>query len=111
MGALSDFAERHFGVPTRYNPNPIVDTVQTTATQLWRGNADRLQLMFINLGTNVIHLFTGPQVSNSRGIYLAPNGGSVVLLAEEDGELVGYPWWGIATTGATNILSSEVEGV
>lgn len=111
MGVLSNFVKRHFGVEVRFNPNPIVSTVQTAATQLWRGNPDRLQLTFINLGANIIYLFVDPSVSASRGIYLAPGGGSVILTAEEDGELVGYPWWALAATAVTNIFSAEVEGV
>jgi len=110
MGALADFAKRHFGVDTRFNDNPMVIQVATSVTQIWRNNPDRLMLLFVNLGANVIHLNVGANVSNANGIYLAPNGGSVVLLAEEDGELVGYSWWGIATTAATNIFSAEVEG-
>ncbi len=111
MGALSEFIERHFGVAVRYNPNPIVDTVQTTATQLWRANPDRLQLAFINLGANNIYLFTDATVSAAKGIVLAAGGGGVILAAEEDAELVGYAWFGLAATGATNYFSFEIEGV
>lgn len=110
MGALSDFVERYFGRAVRFNPNPVTATVGATATLLWRGNADRLQLTFINLGANTVYLFVDASVSSSKGIYLAAGGGSVVLTAEEDGEVVGFPWFGVAS-GATNIWSAEIEGV
>lgn len=108
MGALAEFCKRRFGVETRFNDTAMATVVGAAATQLWPTNPDRLEMMFFNLGANVIYLWTGPQVAATNGIYMAPGGGSVVLTAEEDGELVGYPWWGIAA-GNTNIFSAEVE--
>lgn len=109
MGALSEFSKRRFGTETRHNDTPLAIVVGAAATALWRNNPDRLSLLFVNLGANVIYLNVGPDVAAANGIYLGANGGSVSLTAEEDGELVGYPWWGIAA-GNTNIFSAELEG-
>ena len=110
MGALSDFIRGRFGVNTRYNPNPLTTTVGTAATKLWDNNDDRLELIFINLGVEIIYLNTVPQVSTTNGIYCAAGGGSVVLNAEGDASLVGYPWYGIAAAN-TVVFSAEVESI
>lgn len=110
MGALSEFVRGRFGVDTRFNATAMATSVGATATQLWRNNPDRLELMFVNLGANTIYLFVDGTVSSTRGIFLAAGGGSVVVTAEDDGELVGFPWFGIAS-GATAIFSAEVEAV
>ena len=108
MGALSDFVQRKYGVATRFNPTSVNTVVAATPTELWRNNPDRLEVMFFNLGANVIYLNVGPTVADDNGIYLGANGGSVVVNAIEDGELVGFPWWGIAA-GNTNIFTAEIE--
>jgi len=110
MGALSKFTRSRFGVDVRWHPEPITTTVGTTATQLWRANADRLEVVFMNLSAYVMYLFTDASVSSSKGFFLGASGGSVVLSAEDDGELVGMPWWAVATTSGT-IFSAEIEGI
>ena len=109
MGALSDFVRERFGVDVRFNPVALATVAGTTATQIWRANADRLELTFINLGATTIYIFVDPSVSSSKGIYLAGGGGAVVLTAGEDGELVGYPWYAVSSVNC-NMWSAEVEG-
>ena len=110
MGVLSDFVEAKFGVKTVYKPTPLNTVVAVTPTPLWVNNPDRLMLVFMNLGANVVYLNTTESVADDNGFYLGPTGGSVVLKAEDDGELVGYAWYGIAA-GNTNIFSAETEGM
>lgn len=109
MAVLSDYIKKHFDVDTRYNPNPITTTVGTTPTELWRNNPDRITLLFINLGATSVYLNVDANVSSTNGIFLAAGGGSVILLAEEDGELVGFPWYGISSANCV-IFSAEIEG-
>jgi len=109
MGALSNFVNEHFGVDTVFKPNPLATTIGIGVTELWRNNPDRLMLSFINLGATNAYINVGPDVAADNGILLAAGGGSVVFTAEDDGELVGYPFWGYAAV-ATDIFSGEVEG-
>lgn len=110
MGALANYNAMHFGVETRYNDTAMNTVVAATPTPLWRNNPDRLELVFTNLGANIVYLNVHESVAADNGFYLAANGGSITLTAEEDGELVGFPWYGIAA-GNTDIHSAEVEGV
>ena len=109
MGVLAEFVRGHFGVNTRYNPHPLTNTIGIAGTKLWNGNPDRLGLVFINHGVSDAFLSTEPSIAVSTGFRLAANGGHVVMKAEEDGELVGYQFFGIAGA-ATGIFSAEIEG-
>jgi len=110
MGALSEFTEKRFGRPVRYNPVPLTTTVATSATHLWRANPDRLELVLMNLSAYNMSIFTDASVSASKGWLLAANGGHVVFTAEEDADLVGFAWYAVATTQGT-IFTAEIEGV
>jgi len=110
MGALSDFTEARFGRKVRYNPEPITTTVGTSQTPIWRGNPDRLELVLMNLSGYNMYVYTDPSVSTSKGWLLAANGGYIVFTAEDDAELVGYPFHLIATTQGT-IFTAEIEGL
>jgi len=111
MGALSEFVKARFGVMTRYNDNPLATSVGTTAAQIWRTNADRLMLVIVNLSSNVMYINVDNAVSSTNGWRVGANGGAVVFTAEEDGELVGYPFWVIAAGAGSSLFSAEVEAV
>lgn len=107
MGALSRFVRKHFDTDTTYRDTPLTNTVAVTPTQLWVGDADRLEIIFVNQSTNTITIGTGPNVAVDVGFRLDAGGGVIVFLAEEDGELVGREFWGIAA-GNSAIYSGEV---
>lgn len=109
MGALSEFVKKQFGVNTVTHINPITDTVQTTATKILNNNPDRLAVVIINLGSNPVYVSVKPDVSTSKGIRLATNGGGLILNAKDDLELVGYEFWAIADGGSSTIFVMEVE--
>ena len=107
--ALSQYSLRKFGQKTRALTNPVTDSCLTTVTALLRNNPDRLALLVVNLGTTAMYVAWDRGVGAAHGVYVAPNGGSMGLLADEDGELVGYELFGIAITSAVDILVVEVE--
>jgi len=109
MGALSEFVEKEFGVKTNTKINPITDTVETSATQILKNNPDRLAAIIINLGINPIYVSPYADVSRFKGIRIGPNGGSLILNAKEDLELVGYEWWAVAETSSCKVFIMEVE--
>lgn len=110
MGALSRFVRKHFDVDTTFRDGPLTNTVAVTPTQLWVGDADRLEVIFVNQSVNTITLGTGPNVAVDDGFRLDAGGGVIVFLGAEDGELVGREWWGIAG-GNSAIYSGEVIGI
>lgn len=109
MGQLSEYCREKFGVDTRYNPSPLINTVDATALQVWSNNPDRLELVIVNLSANVLYVNIGPQVSSTNAWRCGANGGAVVFTAEEDGALVGYPFWVVGSAPGTDFFSAEVE--
>jgi len=107
--ALSAYVEKRFGRRTRTVVNPVTDSCLTTATVLLRNNPDRLAAHVVNLGANAMYLAWDRDVGSAHGVYVAPSGGEVVLLADEDGELVGYELFGLALVGADDVFILEVE--
>ena len=109
MGALADYVKKKFGVHTR--SYPIADPVSclTTVTVILPNNPDRLGYTVVNLGATAMYVAWDRGVLASHGIYIAPNGGSFSLVADEDGELVGYELFGIAITGAVDIFAMVTE--
>lgn len=104
-GWAAQLAESHFGDDT----HPVISTptVTTTAAKLVNNNPDRVELVIINLGTDVIAFDLSKTVTMSAGIRIAP-GQSAILVAEEDGEMSGYEWWAVANTGTQQLYTLEV---
>ena len=95
--------------PTTNVRNPVASTVGVAATLWARNNPPRIELHFINLGANTAYISPTADVTATNGIPVAPNGGNVTLLEEEDGELVRVEWFGIAPAGAVSIFVLEVN--
>lgn len=109
MGALKDFVAKKFGRSTRAITNPVTDTCGTTATVLLQNNPDRLAAIIINLGATAMYVAWDRDVSASHGILVVSGGGSLTLIADEDGELVGYELYGVAITNPVDVFVMEVE--
>jgi len=109
MGALAEFVRKKFGVATRLIQNPVTDTCGTSVTTLLLNNPDRLMWMIVNLGTKALYVAWDKGVASDHGVYVSPNGGTVSAIADEDGEMVGYPVYGVAPAGAVDIFVIEVE--
>ena len=110
MGALSEYVKRKFGVSTRaiQDPVTVLCPFATHATIL-RNNPDRLGFVIVNLGITAMYVAWDPSVSATHGIYIAPNGGTFGMIADEDGELVGWELFGIAITSDNDIFIVTVE--
>lgn len=90
MGALSDYLEERFGVRTRTIVNAVTGSAGAGATLVAKENADRLMLLVINLDEVAMWLGWDTGITNERGVLVDASGGYVSLIADEDGELVGY---------------------
>lgn len=104
---LSDMIDALFGVKTFYRINPVIDEVDATVTQILAGDPRRLFLLIMNLSGNAIYIAPDNQVATTRGIYLAPTGGSISLIWDRDMELVSQPWFGISTAANQDIFVIE----
>lgn len=85
-----------------------VATVGVAAATLVGNNPDRLALLVIGLGANNVFLGLQQNVSASRGIQLAPNGGSVAMIVDEDFTLPTRELFAIAPGGNTAVYVLEL---
>lgn len=82
-------------------------TLGVAAAQALRQNPTRVAFLFVNLSPNVMYLTPIGTPSAAKGCYVGPNGGSLGLLAEEDGEVVAWEWRGIAGAAASQYFVLE----
>lgn len=108
--SLSKYVESKFGTKTRSLQNPLINQIAVTVTKVLNNNPDRLSYTVINLSGNNVYVAFDQAVSASRGILIAASGGSLTLIAEEDGELAGYELFGIAVGGVADIYTIVTEG-
>ncbi|MBA7578135.1 hypothetical protein ES708_19991 [subsurface metagenome] len=78
-------------------------------TSIVPNNPDRLGFIIVNLGATAMYVAWDRGVLASHGILIAPNGGSFTMIADEDGELVGYELFGISITSANDIFTMVTE--
>ena len=110
MGALSEYVKRKFGVATRAIQDPVTVLCPFAASAtILRNNPDRLGFIVVNLGATAMYVAWDSTVSATHGIYISPNGGTFSMLADEDGELVGWELYGTAITSDNDIFTVEVE--
>lgn len=107
--ALARYIRKKFGIGTRGVTNPVTASCGTSATTLLGNNPDRLGYLLVNLGTTAMHVAWDREVDEDHGVYVAPNGGSFGLIADEDGELVGYELFGKSKTSANDIFIIVTE--
>ena len=105
--ALHEMLIELFGVKTNPRSNPITTTVATSVTKILANDPMRLSLVIFNLGANSVFVAPDNLVSASRGIYLAPNGGSVSLIWDTDFELCSRDWYAIASGASSTIYVLE----
>lgn len=108
MGALSEYVLERFGVKTRTVINPVCASILAGAHIVARENADRFALLVVNLDGAAMYLGWDSEVSTTRGILVDAGGGFVSLVADEDGELVGYETYLYSAAGG-NIFVVETE--
>ena len=107
-GALKALIDKEFGVPTRPVPNPVTNTVDATAVQLFMANPNRLGFLVVNLSANQLFIHFEPTVSSTLGILLSASGGHVAMIYKEDFHMVGYPWWCVGGGVGTDFYSLEI---
>jgi len=107
--SVAEYVQKELGFPTRAIENPVTDEVGTKATEVLRLNPDRFQWLIVNLSPYTIYIAYTYQVSSTRGIVIAANGGFATMHAREDGEAVTYPVYAISPDGKAKIYVIEFE--
>lgn len=100
-GAALELARRLYGGDVVVSPRSA--SIGVTPTEALGGDPERVQVVLINLSPNDVYLGFDSQVSSTNGIWLGPNGGSVVLTAPEDGTMPTYSFWGIASAANSTL--------
>jgi len=93
---LSDLLQNLYGVTTFPQINKMVSQVGTTVVQIMSSNPNRVSFLVVNLSANNLFISPVPDVSATKGIYIAPNGGSITMQFDIDFELVSQPFYAIA---------------
>src|SRR5258708_20852169 len=104
-GFASQVAEVKFGDDT--HPVITFPSITTTPSRLAINNPDRVELVIVNRGTDVIAFDLSRTVTMTTGIAIAP-GQSAILVPDEDGEMSGYEWWAVANSGVQTLYMLEV---
>lgn len=105
-GAAAKFAAEKFGGPV--DEAHDVTSVGVTVSQIFAPNADRLLTLLVNMSTNLMYVGFDAEVSSTRGIFLAANGGSLITLADEDLILTTFPQFVVSTGALSNLFHLEV---
>jgi len=85
-----------------------VVTVGTSAQRLVRPNPQRRELIIQNRGTSDIFIDNTENPSTTTSLIVQSDGGEVVLLKEEDGDLVIDKWVAISTVAGQSVKVIEV---
>lgn len=108
MGRLAEVIEAKFGFHIRAEFPPKPFTLSTTPEQILKANPDRIAWTLVNLGGVVVYVGHEEAVSSLNGYYMAANGGVLAMKWDEDGELVGFPLWVVASSVTPTIFAMVV---
>lgn len=104
---LNEILQNLYGVKTSPRLNYTTDDIDSSVKAIVNNNPNRVSMIIVNLGANACYISPFRDVSSTKGIYIAPNGGSVVLQWDKDFELVGYEWHGVSSVDNQSVLILE----
>lgn len=106
--SLEKLLDAKFGVKTRPLINRMITQAGVTPTIVVPNDPNRLGLTLINLSASAMYLALASDVSATKGIYLAPNGGNISLVWDEDFIMVAWEWWIIAGGAGSALYCLEM---
>lgn len=105
---LQDLLTKEYGIKTTVKINDKTSSVGTSLTRILDNNPNRVGWTIFNLGSNAVYLGFDRNVSASKGMRLAPSGGSINFMWDTEFDVVGYELFGKASTGTNNIYVIEL---
>lgn len=105
--STNDILTALYGVQTTVSENPETGVVGITPVKILPNNPKRLGLYICNMSANVVYISPNNDVSNTKGVYLAPNGGSVTFKYIDDLSLVTRDFYAVASGAASSIYVLE----
>lgn len=105
---LADLISDKLGVRTTFRINPEASSIGTSVARVFGNNPNRVAIVFVNLSANAIYVAPDPSPSSSRGIRVPANGGSMTAEWDEDFDLVGLEWNGVADGAGSNYFAMEL---
>jgi hypothetical protein len=97
--ALHQIIDRLFGIRTHSRETETVSGTTGVTVQIAGNDPKRVSIVILNLSGNAIWISPNNRTSITRGIYLAPNGGSMSLTWDRDFELCCSEWHAISAAG------------
>lgn len=104
---LQDLLTKEYGVRTTLRINPLIDSVGVTVAQILGNNPSRLGWAIFNLSANGLYVLPERNVSATHGMYIAPNGGYMGWVWNEEWQAVCWAQWAIATGANSDVLVLE----
>lgn len=103
--AALDFALRGYIGPTAPKENPEIAVANIAVQAVFRNDPNRLFWLVQNRSVNQMAIGFSAAVSLASGLILPPNGGTIIMKASEDGEVVTYPVFIVAGVDASTLYS------
>lgn len=108
--SLYRYVLKQFGCPMTWTERVV--QVDIKATLIASVNPRRFSLLISNFSPYPISIGFSAETCNEGGIYLSGEGGTFILVATEDGELVGSAVYARSAGGeAANLYILEVYGL
>lgn len=104
---LSELLEGLYGVLTTYRINPNISSVDTTPLKLLNNNPNRVSFLIVNMSVNSLYISPMRDVSSTKGIFIASNGGYATFQWDRDFELVSQEWWCVGGAAGTTLYVLE----
>lgn len=105
-GAALTYLRKKFGGNFREQESTPV--IGAAAAQIVGNNPDRLAVLIVVLGANSLFAGLLPNVTANSGIQVAPNGGSLSMIVDEDFTFTTRQLFGVAPGGNTQLYVLEL---
>jgi hypothetical protein len=106
FGSNLTFAEKNLAsLLTQNITNPALTT---TASQILVNNADRMELIIFNTGSNDAMILMDPSVSTTNGFRLFANGGFIIFKLIDDYTLMTLPFFALSVAATTTLTVVEL---
>ena len=108
---LYDAIQTIFPVKTASKVNSYDVDTSSPPTELCKNNPNRLGLVISNVGDYPVYISFEKDVAASEGLLLNANGGFVGFQWNEDFDITGWGWHGIASGAASKVSVFEILSV